>query len=103
MAAVGTDGHLLGVEGFYDLKLHILSFYGQSAHLLQDACRAQTVQHHQLSRLALARPFTACRGPRGAPRELHDVLHADEFLHRPGACAERTVHLRHILLGDAGD
>ena len=55
----------------------------------------------ELSRLAadLVVPFEMLI----TPRELHDVLHADEFLHRPGACAERTVHLRHILLGDAGD
>ena len=38
-----------------------------------------------------------------APRELHDAFQAVEFLHRQGACTERTVYLRHIPLGNAGD
>ncbi|MCL2636352.1 MAG: hypothetical protein FWD50_07000 [Betaproteobacteria bacterium] len=37
-----------------------------------------------------------------AARELHGALQAAEFLHRQGACAERTVHVRRIPLCNAG-
>ena len=38
-----------------------------------------------------------------AARELHGVLQSLGFLHRQGACAQRTLHQRHIPLGNAGD